>query len=278
MLIRATTWLTILRISLEERLVYRGDFALGTLMRFLPLVTQIFLWQAVFAAMAVSVSGGHDIAGYTFRDMIVYYLLTTIGRAFSSMPGLASGIARDIRDGTVKKYLVQPIDMLGFLFLGRIAHKLVYYGVAMGPFVSVFYLCRGFFSGWPDATTMIAFTASLVMAFLLGLFPRIDHRLDRLLVSRSEFALVRLHAFQFFLARATCFHWTCCLAGWVSWCDCCLRREYLAYSPAAIFLGKITGAELVRALVIQFAWVVFFFGASRVAFHYGARRYAGYGG
>ena len=42
MLIRATTWLTILRISLEERLVYRGDFALGTLMRFLPLVTQIF--------------------------------------------------------------------------------------------------------------------------------------------------------------------------------------------------------------------------------------------
>ncbi len=30
-----TSW-TILRISLEERLVYRGDFALGTLMRFLP--------------------------------------------------------------------------------------------------------------------------------------------------------------------------------------------------------------------------------------------------
>ena len=36
---------------LEERLVYRGDFWLGTLMRFLPIVTQIFLWGAVFAGM-----------------------------------------------------------------------------------------------------------------------------------------------------------------------------------------------------------------------------------
>ena len=32
-------------------------------------------------------------------DLIAYYLLTMISRAFSSMPGLASGIARDIRDG-----------------------------------------------------------------------------------------------------------------------------------------------------------------------------------
>ena len=48
---RRATWWTILRISLEERLVYRGDFALGTLMRFLPIVTQIFLWGAVFRGM-----------------------------------------------------------------------------------------------------------------------------------------------------------------------------------------------------------------------------------
>ena len=41
MLARAQTWWTILRICLEERLVYRGDFWLGTLMRFLPIVTQV---------------------------------------------------------------------------------------------------------------------------------------------------------------------------------------------------------------------------------------------
>ena len=69
--------------------------------------------------MEASGSTSNQIVGYSYHDMIAYYLLTMISRAFSSMPGLATGIARDIRDGTVKKYLIQPIDMLGFLLLYR---------------------------------------------------------------------------------------------------------------------------------------------------------------
>lgn len=69
--------------------------------------------------------------GYTYRNMVAYYLLVMLSRAFSSMPGLSEGIASDIRDGTIKKYLTQPIDMLGYLFWHRVAHKLVYYVVAV---------------------------------------------------------------------------------------------------------------------------------------------------
>src|SRR6185503_5157253 len=145
MIARVQTWWTILRICIEERLVYRGDFALGTLMRFLPIVTQIFLWTAIFQA-----SQSSTIAGYTRDNFIGYYLLTMISRAFSSMPGLSGGIARQIRSGEIKKYLIQPVDVLGFLLLGRVAHKLVYYTVAALPFAFVFYLCRGYFPGWPE--------------------------------------------------------------------------------------------------------------------------------
>ena len=42
------------------------------------------------------------------------------------MPGLAGGIARDIRDGSLKKYLIQPLDMIGYLVSYRAAHKLAY--------------------------------------------------------------------------------------------------------------------------------------------------------
>lgn len=168
---RIQTWWTILRICLEERLVYRADFALGTLMRFLPIVTQIFLWFAVFEA-----TGGDRIADYTYRQFVAYYLLTMVSRAFSSMPGLASGIARQVRDGDVKKFLIQPVDMLGFLLLGRVAHKLAYYSVAIGPFALVFFLCRSFFSDLPaqaathSIPTALAFLVSLVLSFLLGFF------------------------------------------------------------------------------------------------------------
>ncbi len=110
---RLQTWWTILRICLEERLVYRADFALGTLMRFLPFVTQVFLWSAVFAARNRT-----TLAGYTYDEMIAYLLLTNVSRAFSSMPGLASTIALQIRNGEIKKFMIQPIDMIGFLLLG----------------------------------------------------------------------------------------------------------------------------------------------------------------
>eukprot|EP00913_Durusdinium_trenchii_P022849 g21453.t1 len=153
----------ILRTCIEERLVYRGDFAFATLIRFLPIVTQIFLWWAIYGGETTK-----SLNGYTYANMVAYYLLAMVGRAFSSMPGLASGIARDVRDGTVKKYLTQPIDMLGYLFWHRVAHKLVYYFVATGPFVLVFFLCRDYFTVAPDGLTILAFAMSLIMGFLIG--------------------------------------------------------------------------------------------------------------
>ena len=152
MIARVQTWWTILRICIEERLVYRGDFWLGTLMRFLPIVTQIFsVGRRVCGDAGDRRRRREQIAGYSYHDFVAYYLLTMISRAFSSMPGLAGGIALQIRNGEIKKYLVQPVDLIGFLLLMRVAHKLVYYGIAFAPFALVFYLCRGYFPGWPPA-------------------------------------------------------------------------------------------------------------------------------
>jgi len=271
-------WWTVLRISIEERLVYRGDFALGTLMRFLPVVTQIFLWGAVFTATPQS-----TVAGYSYSELIAYYLLTMVGRAFSSMPGHASSIARSIRDGSIKKYLTQPVDMLGFLLLGRVAHKLVYYAVATLPFALVFYLCRGYFSGWPDAMTLLAFAASLVMAFLLGFYLEAAIGMVGfwfLEVSSLLFVYMLLTFFlsghMFPIDMLDKFP----LIGAVTWGDLVRSTplEYLAYFPAAVFLGKIQGAALARGLLIELAWVIFFIVLSRFAFNRGLRRYSAFGG
>jgi len=281
MIAAARTWYTILRISLEERLVYRGDFALGTLMRFLPIVTQIFLWFAVFAAAGPGSPGGSPgqtrIVGYSYHDFVAYYLLTMLSRAFSSMPGLASGIARDIRQGTVKKYLIQPIDMVAFLLLYRVAHKLVYYAVAAAPFALVFYLCRGFFpAGWPDAPTMLAFLASLAMAFLLGFFLEATLGMIGFWFLEVSSLLFVYMLFNFFFSG----HMfpIDMLPGFWGRLVRDIPLQYLAYFPAAVFLGKIRGAELIHGLWIEFGWVVFFIVVCRLAFHFGVRRYSGYGG
>jgi hypothetical protein len=112
-------WL-VLRTAIDERLAYRADFAFSTFVRFLPIVTQIFLWVAIFQN-----DPERQMQGYRFADMVAYYLLAMLARAFSSMPGLSTGIAGSIADGSIRKYLIQPVDMLDHLFWHRIAHKLV---------------------------------------------------------------------------------------------------------------------------------------------------------
>jgi ABC-2 type transport system permease protein len=275
MLARAATWWTILRICLEERLVYRGDFALGTLMRFLPIVTQIFLWTAVFAS-----AGSGDIRGYSREDVIAYYLLTMVARAFSSMPGLASGIARQIREGEIKKFMIQPIDLLGFLMLSRIAHKLVYYTVATGPFALVFLLCGDYFPPWPDATQIAAFLASLAMGFLLGFFLEATIGMLGFWFLEVSSLLFVYMLFNFFfsghmfpLSFLTGF-----LPQPLAQLVMIQPLQFLAYFPAAVWLGKIQGWDLVFGLALQAAWTLFFMFASRWAMNAGYRRYSGYGG
>jgi ABC-2 type transport system permease protein len=273
---RLTTWWIILRISLEERLVYRGDFALGTLMRFLPIVTQIFLWGAVFAAVRTTAGHGGTIAGYGQDSIIAYYLLTMVSRAFSSMPGLASGISRDIRTGTVKKYLIQPIDMLGFLLLYRVAHKLVYYVVAAVPFALVFFLCRGYFPGWPDPATFLAFLASLVLGFLLGFFLEATIGMVGFWFLEVSSLLFVYMLLSFFFSGHM-FPIDMLPGAWRTAVEL-VPLQYLAYFPAAVFLNKVTGAKLVWGLATQAAWVVLFVVLSRVTYHLGVRRYSGFGG
>ncbi|HVJ66463.1 MAG TPA: ABC-2 family transporter protein [Caulifigura sp.] len=264
----------ILRTCIEERLVYRGDFMLGTLLRFLPIVTQIFLWGAIFGVGSGAMR--KEIQGFTYGDMVAYYLLTMVARAFSSMPGLASGIAREVRDGTMKKYLTQPVDMLGYLFWHRVAHKLVYYAIAIFPFTLVFWLCRGYFPGWPDAFTIAVFVFSLAMSFLIGF-------LLETLIGLIAFWFMEVNSLLFIYMMFNYFlsghmlpldmfpHWLMSIVRF-------LPFKYLAYFPATAMLGRYTHNELLIEVGIQFAWVIGLLIMNRIAYRRGVRRYASHGG
>jgi ABC-2 type transport system permease protein len=280
MLARTQTWWTVLRICLEERLVYRGDFWLGTLMRFLPIVTQIFLWSAVFAGMPASGDGqshtSRQIAGYSYYDFVAYYLLTMVSRAFSSMPGLASGIAAQIRNGEIKKYLIQPVDLIGFLLLMRVAHKLVYYAVAFVPFALVFYVFRGYFPGWPPADVMFAFITSLIFSFLLGYFLEATIGMIGFWFLEVSSLLFVYMLFNFFFSGHM-FPLDMLPAPWDKIVQL-IPLQYLAFFPAAVFLQKISGRDLWIGLSVQAGWVLFFIVACRATYWLGVKRYSGYGG
>lgn len=264
----------LLRTSLEERLMYRGDFIFGTFVRFLPIVTQICLWGAIFGVGTSTVV--KSINGYSYPEMVAYYLLTMVARAFSSMPGLARDIAKEIREGSLKRYLTQPVDMQVYYFWSRVAHKLVYYMVATIPFVVLFWLCREFFTHAPTASEWLGLVLALILSFQLGF-------LMETLIGLSGFWLLEVGSISFIFMMLTYFlsghmlplDW---LPGILGQVVRYLPFQYLAYLPAAIVLGKFSPAEMWLQLAVAATWTLSLWGLSRFMYARGLRRYGAYGG
>jgi ABC-2 type transport system permease protein len=267
----------IFRVSLVERMAYRGDFLIGTLLRFLPLVTTILLWQAIYKGSGQSsLSGSQGGIAFRYREMIAYLLLTHISRMFSSMPGLAGGIARDIRDGTLKRYLIQPVNMIGYLLSYRVAHKVAYIVTSALPYAILFLVCRSFFDGFPDATTMAAYVVSLVLSFCVGFFFEASVGMVGFWFLEVTSLLYIVMTLNFFISGHM-LPLDLLPEPWVTilkW----LPFQYMAYFPAVVFLGKVRGADLVRNLVAEALWAVVFMLLARASYRLGLKRYSAFGG
>lgn len=267
----AVKYARIFRVSLIERMTYRSDFLIGTLLRFLPIITTVLLWKAIYDG-----SGQTQLGGFQYREMIAYLLLTNISRMFSSMPGLAGGIARDVREGTLKRYLLQPLDLLGFMLSSRVAHKVAYITMSFLPYALLFYLCRDYFDGFPDATTLAAYALSLVLSFLVGFYFEASVGMVGFWFLEVTSVLYIVMTLNFFISG----HmlpldllpqpWAGILKA--------LPFQYMAYFPAVVFQGKIRGMELILHLGLELFWALAFMILARTLYRAGLKRYSAYGG
>jgi ABC-2 type transport system permease protein len=266
-------YLKILRISLVERLAYRADFFLTTFFRFLPLITTFLLWEAIYAG-----SGKEKIADFTRDKMIAYLLLVQISRMFSSMPGLSAGIARDIRDGNLKKYLLQPIDMLWYLLSYRGAHKIAYIATTALPYALLFFLFRDVFDELPGPWTLLAYIVSLLLAFLIGFFFEACIGIAGFWFLEVTSLMYIINIFTYFVSGQM---FPLELLGQYPGVTEMLQLlpfQYLAYFPAMVFLEKKQDAELIVGLLIELGWAVGLILLSRWMYRLGLRHYSAFGG
>jgi ABC-2 type transport system permease protein len=264
-------YVNVLRVTLIERMTYRGDFFFATILRFLPMLTTILLWQAIYAG-----SGAADISGYSHHEMIAYLLLVHVSRMFSSMPGLSTGIARDVRDGSLKKYLIQPLDLIGYLLAYRIAHKMTYVLSTSLPYALLFFLCRGYFDSLPDVATFAAYVLALVLSFLVGFFLETMMGMVGFWFLEVTSLLYVVNTLNFFVSGQM-FPLELLPPFWAGLLKA-LPFQYVAYFPAAVFLGKVQGNDLIVGLLVEAAWALAFMAMARGLYRLGLRRYSAYGG
>jgi ABC-2 type transport system permease protein len=144
------------------------------------------------------------------------------------------------------------------------------------PYALLFFLCRDYFDGFPDALTMGAFVISLVLSFLVGFYFEASVGMVGFWFLEVTSLLYIVMTLNFFISG----HmlpldllpepW----AGILKF----LPFQYMAYFPAVVFLGKVQGMRLVNNLMAELFWVVFFVVLTRALYRLGLRRYSAFGG
>jgi ABC-2 type transport system permease protein len=271
---RSSNWRkywTVLSTRTQEDMAYRTNYVLGAFFRFLPLVTTIFLWKAVFGASGVS-----DIRGMGYGDMVSYYALMFISRGFSSMPGMTREVSLDIKDGLLNKYLIKPMSYLWYQVMYRLAHKVVFWLVAAVTFPPIFWLLRGYFTHSPTPLEWAAFLFSLVIAFWIGI-------LFSFLVGLLAFWFLEISTFLFVIMTIEFF-----LSGHMIPLNLLpeslqpflryMPFGYEGYWPCMILLGKVSAAEMPRLLGVGVFWAVLFYVSSQALWKAGLKRYSAVGG
>lgn len=262
----------VLNIGIQNNLTYRFNFLARTLFGLIPLVAILYLWRTIYGGNGA----GTTIGEYTLAEMISYYLVVTVVDALTAVNEDDWQIATDIKDGNISQFLLKPIDYLAYrvclFFSGRLTY-LVVAAVPLGLFIFCF---RKYFMFPANGTLLGWFLLSTLLTALLQFFMSYAMAMLAFWVLEVSTFIFILFAFEY-IASGHMFPLDLLpkpLAQALSFTP----FPYQMYFPVSIYMGKTSGAELARGLLMQTFWVAAAFALARFAWQRGIRKYAAVGG
>lgn len=262
----------VIRIGIQNQLVYRANFFFRAAFGLLPLMATISLWRTVYAG-----KGPDALVGdYTLAQMVSYYLLVTLVDAFTQVAEDDWQIAADIKDGNISQFMLKPIDYLYYRLCLYFSGRLIYTTVAAIPVISFILWMRAYFVAPASLAAGALFMWSVFMASLLQFFLAYLAALLAFWVLEVATFIFINYAFEY-VASGHLFPLDI-LPPWIAALLNLTPFPYMLYFPVSIYLGRIEGEALALGLVTQAAWVVVVYALARLVWSRGIRHYAAVGG
>ena len=265
----------VIGIGVQNNLTYRFNFLARTLFGFIPLTAILLLWRNIYAGNAAR-GAGTEVASYTLMQMTSYYLLVTIMDALTAVNEDDWQIAADIKDGNISQFLLKPVDYLWFRFCLFLSGRATYLTVAIVPIGLVIFFLRDSFVPPPDFPTGVAFAVSVVLTALLQFFISYTMAMLAFWVMEISTFIFILYAFEY-IASGHMFPLDI-MPPLVKQLLQFTPFPYQLYLPVGIYLGKVSGSQLIIGMIMQAGWVVLAYFLARFAWYHGIKKYAAAGG
>ena len=262
----------VIGVGVQNNLTYRFNFLARTLFGFIPLLAVVFLWRTIFAGKGADAT----VATFTLAQMTSYYLIVTLADALTAVNEDDWQIAADIKDGNISQFLLKPVDYLYFRFCLYLSGRLTYLAVAALPIGLLIFSLREYFVLPPDWLTFGLFLVSLFLTALLQFLLSYTMAMLAFWVLEVSTFIFILYAFEY-IASGHMFPLDI-LPPAIKQALFFTPFPYQLYFPVGVYMGKITGPELIHGLVMQTGWVVVAYSLARFAWQRGLRKYSAVGG
>ena len=262
----------VLNIGLQNNLTYRFNFLARSVFGLIPLIAILYVWRTIYAGNGP----GSRVGAYTLAEMISYYLLITIVDALTAVNEDDWQIAADIKDGNISQFLLKPIDYLAYRLCLFFSGRLAYLAVAALPLTVFALYLRQYFVLPPNAGAFGLFLVSTALTALLQFFMSYTMAMLAFWVLEVSTFIFILFAFEY-IASGHLFPLDILPRG-LEQVLAFTPFPYQLYFPVSIYMGKTTGPDLVRGLLLQLFWVAAAYALARFAWRRGIRRYSAVGG
>ena len=260
-------YLTIINVFWQRALTYRFTVLAYRVGETTELIVLIIMWTAIFQNTPI-------IAGFTVKEMVTYLL---IGYLFQSMVRnfLADVIARDIKNGTLSMYLIQPMSYFTFVLtkeIGRISVATLL-SMLSQIIVIIFFYQQIIFNFQPlllitiFIMLILAFFTELLLSYLIGLIAFWTDEVEGIYSSLTS--LKKFFSGGFFPLSL--------LPPTFLTVSFLLPFAYSFYVPTQLYLNKISIQQGLKGIAIQSIWILLLLFIIKLVWQKGIKRYEGVG-
>ena len=232
------------RVGFINTLAYRLRYYTGIVTYFIYVSVYYFIWKAIYAHSA-------SIEGFDFTHLLTYIGLGWIIRSFY-FNNIDQDLAYQVIEGRLAMDLIKPVN-IQLMYVSRAAGESVFrLALLTVPTAVVLFMVyplrRPASVGHAGAFLVSVALSFLIVAainFAVGTFAL--HLQSILGLMRAKFFLLEL--FSGLLLPISFFPHI------VQKILSVMPFEYISYVPMLIYLGKLSGSGLARAIAIQILWV-----------------------
>lgn len=263
-------YLQVFKVSFQQEFAYRVNFIMWRVRNVLQIFLVFFLWDTVFA------SPGRQVFGYGREEILTYVFGLLVVRAFV-LSAKANEVGGEIARGDLSNYLLKPVNYFRYWLTRDIASKALNLSFAFVETALLYLILKPPFFIQTNPSFLIGFLVSAGLALLIyfmitlltGFVPfwtpsaawGVTFVMNAIVVEFLSGALFPLDI----------------LPGYIQTILNYTPFPYMIFFPLQIYLGKVAGSEILRAIVVSGAWVTILWFVTNSVWRRGLKVYQAYG-